>query len=76
MTYQELEQQIMKLPAQEREALAVRLLGSLDDDVARPLDPEWVAEIERRYADYKAGRTQGVPAKSVFHRIRERHGWT
>jgi putative addiction module component (TIGR02574 family) len=76
MTYPELEQQLLLLPAEEREALAVRLLDSLDGNSSSPLDPEWVAEIERRYAEYRAGRTRGIPADQVFRRIRERHGWT
>ena len=39
------------------------------------LKGSWLAEIEKRYAGYKAGATQGVPATKVFQRIRERHGW-
>ena len=76
MTYHELEQQVLQLPAAERETLAVRLLSSLDEVAPGAIDPEWVEEIERRYLKYKSGATQAAPARVAIQRIRERHGWT
>ena len=35
-------------------------------------DQLWAAEAERRYAEYKAGNIESVPADEVFARLRAR----
>jgi putative addiction module component (TIGR02574 family) len=36
-------------------------------------DRLWAEEAERRYADFKAGKIEAVPADEVFARLRSRH---
>lgn len=59
----------MKLSPVEREDLAVRLFGSLENDQP-PLDPAWDEEIARRVDDMVSGRVQGVPTEEAFARLR------
>jgi putative addiction module component (TIGR02574 family) len=61
-----LERQALSLPREERAFLADRLLSSLGDEVLGEVDAAWVAEAERRYAEYKDGRRQPIPAGKVF----------
>ena len=35
-------------------------------------DRLWAAEAERRYAEYKTGNIESVPAEEVFERLRSR----
>ena len=60
------EQEALNLPREERAFLADRLLSSLGGEVLSEVDAAWVAEAERRYAEYKGGRRQPVAADKVF----------
>lgn len=60
------EQEALNLPREERAFLADRLLSSLGGEVLGEVDAAWVAEAERRYAEYKGGGRQPVPADKVF----------
>ncbi|MEQ8848325.1 addiction module protein [Botrimarina sp.] len=61
----------MKLPALEREELAARLMGSVDQERGEPpLDPAWDEEIARRVEEIRAGNVKGVPSEDVFRRMR------
>lgn len=60
------EEDALSLPREERAFLADRLLSSLGGEVLGEVDAAWVAEAERRYAEYKDGRRQPVPADRVF----------
>ena len=62
----------LELPLTERAELASRLLESLDDLSEEEADQLWAEEAERRYAEYKAGNIQAVPAEEVFARLRNR----
>ncbi len=61
-----LEREALGLPAEARAFLADRLLSSLGGEVMTDVDAAWVAEAERRYAEYKAGARKPVPASDVF----------
>ena len=63
---EKLEHEALSLSRQERAFLADRLLSSLDGDVLTDVDEAWVAEAERRYQEYKEGKSQGIPAQDVF----------
>ena len=66
---EELESAALDLPEHDRARLAHRLIESLEDDVAEDLDQvrrDWIAEIERRVARYRAGESSTVPATEVF----------
>ena len=63
---EKVEQEALSLPDQERAFLADRLLSSLGGEVLSDVDTAWVAEAERRYAEYKEGKRQPIPASQVF----------
>lgn len=61
-----LEEEALSLPREERAFLADRLLSSLGGEVLSDVDTAWIAEAERRYGEYQAGRRQPIPATAVF----------
>ena len=65
-TIEKIEQDLLKLPKQERAFLADRLLSSLDEEVLNEIDAAWVLEAERRFEEYKSGKRQVVSAQDVF----------
>ena len=65
-TLNRVEQEALSLTSEERAFLADRLLSSLGGEVLSEVDAAWIAEAERRYAEYKDGRRQPVPAEKVF----------
>jgi putative addiction module component (TIGR02574 family) len=62
----------LELPLTARAELASQLLDSLDDLSEEENDQLWAQEAERRYAEYKAGKIEAVPADEVFARLRSR----
>ncbi len=60
------EQEALNLPQEERAFLADRLLSSLGGEALSENDTAWVAEAERRYEEYQAGKRKPIPAKEVF----------
>jgi putative addiction module component (TIGR02574 family) len=62
----------LELPLTARAELASQLLDSLDDLSEDENDQLWAQEAERRYAEYKAGNLEAVPADEVFARLRAR----
>jgi putative addiction module component (TIGR02574 family) len=69
---QQLLDQAMALPAEERAKLAEKLLESLDHDNQREIDEAWLDEVQRREAALEAGETSTIPAEDVFRRLRDR----
>ena len=63
---EKIEREVLNLPATERAFLADRLLSSLDDETLDDVDAAWVAEAERRYAEYKEGKRMPIPASQVL----------
>ena len=63
---EKVEREALSLPDTERAFLADRLLSSLGGAVLGDIDAAWVAEAERRYAEYKAGKRHPVPASQVL----------
>jgi hypothetical protein len=66
MTLKAIEKAAMKLPSRSRSRLAASLLTSLDTD--NPADSErlLVEEANRRYREYRRGRTGSMPAKEAI----------
>lgn len=54
--------QARSLSPDERELVALELVASLEEDV----DTALVAELERRHADYLAGKMPTVPLEQVM----------
>ena len=66
---------VATLSAEERAALALRLIESLDAEY--PTQPEdwestWLAECNRRVARYESGEVQGVPLDQALTHARQR----
>lgn len=58
--------QAKSLSPDERELVALQLVASLEDDFDPALDQTLVTELERRHADYLAGKMQTVPLEQVM----------
>lgn len=64
-----LEAEALKLPPEERAALADHLLASLAAE--RDIDDAWATEVERRVAEIEAGRMALVPAEQAIARAKQ-----
>ena len=73
MTTDQLEQEALKLPAEQRARLAERLIASLDADAE--IEKEWLAEVKRRDAELDAGAVAAIPMEDALASARERLGW-
>jgi len=68
----ELEVEVLELPAEDRAELARRLIESLEETAVRDFDAEWIEEGERRYAAYRQGLTTARPGHEVFREAKAR----
>jgi hypothetical protein len=66
----EIEKQAKLLSNEERELLAERLLATVSNAPLADIDTIWLEEAEKRYCEWKAGRTEGVEAEQALARIR------
>lgn len=66
---EELLNEALQLPENERAEVAARLIESLDRDKEAEVDAAWAAEIERRCADLDANRTTTSNWEDVRRRI-------
>lgn len=66
----QVERDALALPERDRAALAEHLLATLDEAEGKDVEAAWLAEAERRYQEYRAGRMKAVPADQVFAHIR------
>jgi len=62
----------VRLPAEDRARLAVRILSSLEETMESPEEIEklWIAEAERRFQELRDGVVKGIPAREVFAELR------
>jgi putative addiction module component (TIGR02574 family) len=56
----ELLDHVLRLPHEQRAALAAALIESLDDGVDEDAEATWAAEIARRLRDEEAGRAKTI----------------
>ena len=73
MTTDQIEQELLKLPAPERARLPERLIASLDEDAE--IEAAWVEEVRRRDQEIQSGVVEAVPLEDALASIRERFGW-
>jgi putative addiction module component (TIGR02574 family) len=69
---EDLYEQASHLPAEDRAELAGKLLESIEDPPDEGVEDAWAAEIERRMAEYRAGRVKTIPWSEVrahLHRV-------
>jgi putative addiction module component (TIGR02574 family) len=64
MSVEELETEALKLPADERERLAIRLLSSVESWLE--FEAEWIEEVERRARELDEGAVETIPADQVI----------
>ncbi len=62
---EELYEEASQLPEADRAELAGLLLESIEDPSDEGVEEAWAAEIERRLADYRAGRVKTIPWSAV-----------
>lgn len=76
LTVEEIEQQIHRLEAADRDRLFRDLVASLDDGPEDDVASLWVDEARRRLAELQSGSAQAVPLADVIRRARTRltHG--
>ena len=60
---------ILDLPVEERSALAVALLDSLETADEATISQQWRAEVNRRRAELRAGHVQAAPWSEVRQRL-------
>jgi putative addiction module component (TIGR02574 family) len=70
----EIEKDALKLSAEDRARLAVRLLSSLEETTESPEEIEklWIAEADRRFQELRDGVVKGIPAREVFAELRKK----
>lgn len=61
--------QVLGLSIEERSALAVALLDSLETADETAISEQWRAEVSRRRAELRAGRVQPAPWAEVRQRL-------
>jgi putative addiction module component (TIGR02574 family) len=64
------EKEALQLSSNERAILAERLLHSLDDEEDIDVERAWIEEAERRYKEFKIGKTSGRSIDEVLREIR------
>jgi putative addiction module component (TIGR02574 family) len=65
----ELTQQVLELPLEQRSKLAEKLLESLDELAPEELEQVWAAEAERRFQAFEDGRIDAVDGSAVHREI-------
>lgn len=73
MTIEQLEEEILNLPATTRARLAKRLISSLDEE--GEIDREWTREVQRRDEEVRSGEVETQPLEDALESVRERFGW-
>lgn len=68
----ELEKQAMGLPLPDRARLITSLIASLDSADEGDVEAAWVAEAERRLAEFESGKVKAVPADEVLKEARRK----
>ncbi|MBA3772011.1 MAG: addiction module protein [Ramlibacter sp.] len=61
--------EVLGLPVEERSALAVALLDSLETADEATISEQWRAEVNRRRAELRAGRVLPAPWAEVRQRL-------
>jgi putative addiction module component (TIGR02574 family) len=62
------------LPVSVRIQSIEALWGTVPEDALPPISDEWLAEIERRTAEYEAGNEPAIPWEQVRREARLRAG--
>jgi putative addiction module component (TIGR02574 family) len=71
----EIKSQALRLPPEDRETLAGALLHSLQEAPLSEIDEAWIAEAERRYQDWRSGKSQLLSGEHLVPDVRRELGW-
>jgi putative addiction module component (TIGR02574 family) len=63
-------QAALSLPDEEQLRLVSALAAAVEERGLRPFDDWWLAEIQRRSAEYDSGNVQAIPWAEVKERAR------
>lgn len=74
MTIEQLAEEALALPAEQRALLADRLVESLDAGEVSRLDQLWITEAKRRRDEVRQGRVQTIPGDEALARVRRSLG--
>ena len=72
LNVKEIEEQARRLSSRERAQLAEHLINSLDEEEDPEAEKLWIQEAERRYREYKEGKTKIKQAELVFKEARSK----
>ena len=70
MTLDQIIQEALQLPTQQRAVVVDRLMGTLGHDEDFEISPAWRDEITRRIAAVESGEMPTIDAEVVFERMR------
>lgn len=73
MSTEQIERELLRLPASERARLAERLIASLDED--SEVDRAWAEEVRRRDEELDSGAVQSLPLEDSLRDLRNQLGW-
>lgn len=71
-TIAEIEREVRGLDRSQQERLLRVLLEELDGPMDADADRAWLEEVQRRSAEFDAGRVKAIPAEEVLERVRAR----
>lgn len=66
---EDLTEQLLGLPLDQRAALAEKLLESLGELTPEELEQVWAAEAERRYQGFKNGKLEAFDGAEIHRQI-------
>jgi putative addiction module component (TIGR02574 family) len=69
-TVQQILQSALALPDEEQLQLLAALHAAVDERGLRPFDDTWLAEIQRRSAEFDAGAVKPIPWSEVKEQVR------
>ncbi len=67
---EQIHEEIRALSASEKESLLRLLWEELDGPASPDVDAKWLAEAQRRDAEFESGVETGIPGEQVFEEIR------
>jgi putative addiction module component (TIGR02574 family) len=67
-----IERDVKQLSREDRERLLADLTSKFEDAPLSEIDQAWIDEAERRYDDWKVGRTKAVPAGRAIAAMRRK----
>lgn len=73
MRVEDIANEALALPSEERALLADRLVESLDPAEDGYIHSLWVTEANRRLQELRTGQTTGIPGEEAVARLRHKY---